>query len=143
MDHRVPRVGVWVGLLLALAAMVTFVFLNNRFEGPGDPIKALAGQTELTATFANTKRLPTKQPVLFKGLEVGRVNRVEWDRRRARRRRSRSRSTTTSSCTSDAVVRIGERSLLGRPVPRRGHPRARGACPRSATATRWPTPSPA
>ncbi|HEX5911026.1 MAG TPA: MlaD family protein [Thermoleophilaceae bacterium] len=114
MDHRVPRVGAWIGLVLALAAMVTFVFLNNRFEGPGDPIKRIGGPTELTATFANTKRLPSKQPVLFKGLEVGRVNRIEWDRRR------RDATVTFTlkddfELRRDAVVRIGERSLIGDP----------------------------
>ncbi|HYI37069.1 MAG TPA: MlaD family protein [Thermoleophilaceae bacterium] len=114
MDHRVPHVGAWAGLLLAVAAMVTFVFLNNRFEGPGDPIKKLAGPAELTATFENTKRLPSKQPVLFKGLEVGRVNRIEWDRRRRD-------ATVTFTLNDDfelhrdAVVRIGERSLIGDP----------------------------
>ena len=114
MDHRVPRVGVKVGLLLALAAVVTFVFLNNRFEGPADPVKALAGETQLTATFTNTKRLPTKQPVLFKGLEVGRVNRIDWN---ATQRAAKVTFTLRDDFElhEDAVVRIGERSLVGDP----------------------------
>src|SRR4051794_32311695 len=78
MEHRVPRGGVLVGVLLALCAVATFLFLNNRFEGPGDPVKAVQGAPQLTARFANTKRLPTKQPVLFKGIQVGRVNKVQW-----------------------------------------------------------------
>jgi len=114
MDHRVPRLGVKVSILLALAAFVSFVFLNSRFEGPGDPLKAIAGQTQLTATFTNTKRLPTKQPVMFKGLEVGRVNRIQWDAGK------RTASVTFTirddfELHRDAVLRIGERSLVGDP----------------------------
>ena len=114
MDHRVPRIGVRVSLLLAAAAFLTFVFLNSRFEGPGDPIKAISGGPQLTATFANTKKLPTKQPVLFKGYGVGRVNKVEW-----LPGRTAGKVTFTLDddfvLHEDAVVRIGERSLLGDP----------------------------
>ena len=114
MDHRVPRIGVRVTLLLAAAAFLTFVFLNSRFEGPGDPIKAISGGPQLTVTFTNTKKLPTKQPVLFKGYGVGRVNKVEW-----LPGRTAGRVTFTLdddfALHEDAVVRIGERSLLGDP----------------------------
>ncbi len=114
MDHRVPRIGVRVGLFLAVAAFATFVFLNSRFEGPADPLKAIGGQTQLKATFTNTKRLPTKQPVLFKGLEIGRVNRIDWNA---------AKNSATIAFTlkddfelhEDAVLRIGERSLVGDP----------------------------
>ncbi|HYF28495.1 MAG TPA: MlaD family protein [Baekduia sp.] len=114
MDHRVPRNGVVVGLLLVLAAVATFVFLNSRFEGPSDPIRALSGARQLTATFANTKKLPTKQPVLFKGYEVGRVQQVQWlrDRRLAR---VTFALKDDFELHEDAVLRIGERSLLGDP----------------------------
>src|SRR4051812_10870975 len=114
MDHRVPRVGVLVSVLLALLAALSFVFLNSRFEGPADPLGALSGETRLTAVFVNTKRLPTKQPVLFKGLQVGRVKRVDWlpGRRAARVTFALDRKF---GLHADAVVRIGERSLLGDP----------------------------
>jgi virulence factor Mce-like protein len=114
MDHRVPRTGVIVTVLLALGAIATFFFLNHRFEGPVDPINAIAGKTELTATFTDTKRLPTKQPVLFKGLEVGRVSRIEW---KPGRRQADVKFTLNDGFQlhSDAVVRIGERSLVGDP----------------------------
>src|SRR3954469_19246567 len=114
MDHRVPRVGVLVSVLLALLAALSFVFLNSRFEGPADPLGALSGETRLTAVFVNTKRLPTKQPVLFKGLQVGRVKRVDWlpGRRAVRVTFALDRNF---GLHADAVVRIGERSLLGDP----------------------------
>jgi virulence factor Mce-like protein len=114
MDHRVPSLGVKLSLLLILAAVVTFVFLNNRFEGPGDPIKAISGQTRLSATFTNTKRLPTKQPVMFKGMEVGRVSRIAWNRG-ARRATVTFVLRDDFELHRDAVLRIGERSLIGDP----------------------------
>ncbi|MBI5104998.1 MAG: MCE family protein [Solirubrobacterales bacterium] len=114
MDHRVPHVGVRVVLLLVLAAVATFVFLNSRFEGPGDPLSALGGDRHLTATFPDARKLAAKQPVLFKGLEVGRVTKVQW---LPRRRAARVTFTLDDAFDlhEDAVVRIGERSLLGDP----------------------------
>src|SRR3954451_15866506 len=114
MDHRVPRAGVMAGVVLALIAVLTFVFLNSRFEGPADPVKALAGPRQLTALFADTKRLPTKSPVLFKGLQIGRVNAATW---LPKRRVAKVVFTIDKDVAlhADAVVRIGERSLLGDP----------------------------
>src|SRR6187399_1038402 len=78
MDHRVPRIGAIISVLLAIGAAITFVFLNQRFEGP-DPIGFLSNPYELTARFENSKTLPSKQPVLYKGVSVGRVNAVDYD----------------------------------------------------------------
>ena len=36
MDHRLPKVGAVISILLAIGAAITFVFLNQKFEGP-DP----------------------------------------------------------------------------------------------------------
>ena len=87
--------------------------MNNRFEGP-DPIAFLGDPFELTAEFESTKKLPTKQPVLYKGISIGRVNEVRWDR-------SERRSVVSFTLEDDfeihedAVLQIGERSLLGDP----------------------------
>ena len=115
MDHRVPRVGVWVGLLLALAAIVTFVFLNNRFEGPGDPIKAFGG-----ADRADRHVREHQEAARPSSRCCSRASRSAGSARSSGTAgggtpRSRSRWTTTSSCARDAVLRIGERSLLGDP----------------------------
>lgn len=113
MDHRVPRVGALISFILAIAALITFLFLNSRFEGP-DPTKVLRSPFELTAAFEDTKKLPTKQPVLYKGIPIGRVNNVAWDP-------DKNMSIVTFTLNdgfevhSDAVLQIGERSLLGDP----------------------------
>jgi virulence factor Mce-like protein len=102
-----------VSILLAILALITFLFLNSRFEGP-DPLRALGSPFELTAKFENTKKLPTKQPVLYKGISIGRVNRVDWDP-------VEQVSVVTFTLDDDfeiregAVLQIGERSLLGDP----------------------------
>ncbi len=113
MDHRIPKTGVAVSIGLAIAALITFLFLNNRFEGP-DPTELLTSSFELTAEFESTKKLPTKQPVLFKGISIGRVNKVSWDP-------EAQVSVVTFTLEDDfeihedAVMQIGERSLLGDP----------------------------
>jgi phospholipid/cholesterol/gamma-HCH transport system substrate-binding protein len=93
--------------------MVTFFFLNNRFEGP-DPTDLFTSSFELTAEFESTKKLPTKQPVLYRGISIGRVNKVSWDP-------EAQVSVVTFTLQDDfeihedAVMQIGERSLLGDP----------------------------
>jgi virulence factor Mce-like protein len=112
-DHRVPRVGIVISILLAIAGLITFLFLNSRFEGP-DPTRVLRSPFELTARFVDTKKLPTKQPVLYKGIPIGRVNQVTWD---PENRESVVRFTLDDGFEihDDAVLQIGERSLLGDP----------------------------
>lgn len=113
MDHRIPKTGMAISIGLAIAALVTFFFLNDRFEGP-DPFGALGDPFELTAEFESTKKLPTKQPVLYKGISIGRVNDVSWD---AERQVSVVTFTLSDEFEihEDAVLQIGERSLLGDP----------------------------
>lgn len=113
MDHRVPKAGLVLSLVCAALALVTFVVLNQAFEGPS-VISAVEGDPyELEATFADTEALPTKQPVLVRGVPVGKVTAVDYDR---------GESTATATFTvdeefgpvnADATVTIGERTLLG------------------------------
>ena len=113
MDHRVPKIGAVISILLAVGAAITFVFLNQRFEGP-DPIGFLSNPYELTARFENSKTLPSKQPVLYKGVSVGRVNAVDYD---AESQESVVHFTIDDSdlgpIYANATLQIGERSLLG------------------------------
>jgi phospholipid/cholesterol/gamma-HCH transport system substrate-binding protein len=114
MDHRIPSVGAAISLVLALLAVATFVFLNEKFEGPS-PLDPLTGEGyELTATFDDTEILPSKQPVLHKGVSVGRVTEVSYD--------DNGKATvhftvdeTLAPVYEDATARIGERSILGDP----------------------------
>lgn len=113
MDHRVPRVGVAVSVLLAFGALLTFIFLNQRFEGP-DPAGFLRSPYQLQARFDNTKTLPSKQAVLHKGVSVGRVNSVDYDEE------TQGGIVTFTidrnalgPVYADARLQIGERSLLG------------------------------
>jgi len=112
-DHRIPKTGMAVSIVLAIAALVTFLFLNNRFEGQ-DPTELLTNSFELTAEFESTKKLPTKQAVLYKGISIGRVTKVAWD---AEERLSVVTFTLSDDFQihDDAVLQIGERSLLGDP----------------------------
>lgn len=115
MDHRIPRAGLAIGVVMALLAVLTFAFLNERFEGPSVSSVVLDQGYEVTATFKDTEILPPKQPVLHKGVSVGRVRSIEYNK-----------GETTGTITfvvdddfaplyNDASVQIGERSLLGDP----------------------------
>ena len=91
-----------LAIVCTVLAAITFIALNEAFEGPSvtDPI---AGEPyELTATFNDTEALPTKQPVLVRGVQVGKVTDVDFDhddldgdRHVHGRRRARGASTTT------------------------------------------------
>lgn len=102
-----------VSIGLAIAALITFLFLNNRFEGP-DPTEVLTDSFQLTAEFESTKKLPTKQAVLYKGISIGRVNQVSWN---ANAQLSEVTFTLDDDFEihEDAVLQIGERSLIGDP----------------------------
>jgi phospholipid/cholesterol/gamma-HCH transport system substrate-binding protein len=115
MDHRIPRVGLVLSIVCAVAAAITFVFLNESFEGPS-VTGALGGPYELEAPIADAEAMPTKQPVLVRGVEVGKVTEVIFDH---------ATSTATIRFTvdegelgpvhRDARATIGERTLLGDP----------------------------
>lgn len=112
MDHRVPKVGVALSLLLAFASLLTFVFLNKKFEGP-DPTAFIGSSYELTARFNDSATLPTKQAVLYKGVEVGKVSAVTYDKEAQQAVVTFDITGEFDTIYSDAKVRIGERSLLG------------------------------
>ncbi len=113
MDHRVPKIGAVISILLAVGALITFLFLNDRFQGP-NPLGFLSHPYQLHASFNNTKTLPSKQPVLYKGVSVGRVNSVHYDA-------EAQKSVVTFTIDDEqlgplyknATLQIGERSLLG------------------------------
>lgn len=114
MDHRVPKVGLVLSLVCTALAILTFVVLNQAFEGP-NPVGAIQGEDyHLTATFDDIEALPTKQPVLVRGVPVGKTTDVTYNPDDA---------TATVTFTidedelegvyEDATVTIGERTLLG------------------------------
>lgn len=111
MDHRIPRIGAAISIVLALAGAITFLVLNARFEGP-DPTRLVHHPFELTARFADSRAMATKQPVMHKGIVVGRVTAVDWD---GARREAVVRFTLNKGVRvrRDAVARIGDLSLLG------------------------------
>ena len=112
MDHRIPKIGTAISIVLALGALITFIFLNQKFEGP-NPIAGLSSPYQLDVRFESTKTLPTKQPVLHRGVSVGRVNDVSYD---ADTDESIVRFTLNDDFAplhEDAKIQIGERSLLG------------------------------
>lgn len=113
MDHRIPKVGVVICLVLALGALVTFIYLNNQFQGP-NPVGFASNPFELKARFKDNKTMPTKQAVLFRGIAVGTVTAVDWDKQR---RETEITFTLDDDfrLRRDAVIRIGYRSLLGDP----------------------------
>jgi phospholipid/cholesterol/gamma-HCH transport system substrate-binding protein len=113
-DHRIPRIGAAISIVLALCALVTFIFLNQRFEGP-NPLAGLSSPYQLDLRIDSTKTLPTKRPVLHRGVSVGRVNKVSYD---AETDESIVRFTLNDDFApihQDAKLQIGERSLLGDP----------------------------
>ena len=115
MDHRVPRIGLVLSLVCTALALLTFIVLNQAFEGP-NPVSVIEGKPyQLEATFHDTEALPTKQPVLIRGVPVGKVTAVDY-------LSGTSKATVTftvdddfGAVNSDASVTIGERTLLGDP----------------------------
>jgi phospholipid/cholesterol/gamma-HCH transport system substrate-binding protein len=115
-DHRIPKVGLVLSVVCTVLAILTFVILNQAFEGP-NPVSAIRGEGyHLTATFDDTEALPTKQPVLVRGVPVGKTTEVAYNRDDAT-------ATVTFAISDDdlagvypdASVTIGERTLLGDP----------------------------
>ncbi len=116
MDHRIPKVGLVLSIVCSALAILTFVVLNQAFEGP-NPVSVIQGEGyHMKATFDDTEALPTKQPVLVRGVPVGKVKDVAYNPDGAT-------ATVTFSIDdedlegvyADASVTIGERTLLGDP----------------------------
>jgi phospholipid/cholesterol/gamma-HCH transport system substrate-binding protein len=115
MDHRIPRIGLALSLVCTALALLTFVVLNQAFEGP-NPVSVIEGEPyELEATFHDTEALPTKQPVLVRGVPVGKVTAVDYEPGTARARVTFTVDDDYGPVNADASVTIGERTLLGDP----------------------------
>lgn len=114
MDHRVSRSGLIISLIGAALAVATFLGLNQAFEGP-NPLSALSNPYELHATFHDTEILPTKQPVLTRGVEVGKVTDVQFNKPDSTGTVTFSVGDELAPVYADATVAIGERTLLGDP----------------------------
>jgi phospholipid/cholesterol/gamma-HCH transport system substrate-binding protein len=113
MDHRVPKVGLTFSIVCAVLALLTFVYLNEAFEGPS-PIGAVAGDPyELTASFDDTEALPSKQPVLVRGVQVGKVTDVSFVEEKAKAEVTFTVEDEFAPVHADASAMIGERTLLG------------------------------
>jgi phospholipid/cholesterol/gamma-HCH transport system substrate-binding protein len=115
MDHRVPRVGLAISLVCTVLAALTFVILNQAFDGPS-ALSVIEGEPyHLEATFKDTEALPTKQPVLVRGVQVGKVTDVTYNYHGSDATVTFTVDDEVRPVTSDASVTIGERTLLGDP----------------------------
>jgi ABC-type transporter Mla subunit MlaD len=112
MDHRVPRIGLVMSLVCTALAVLTFIVLNQAFEGP-NPVSVIEGKPyHLEATFHDTEALPTKQPVLIRGVPVGKVTAVDY-------LPGTSRATVTFTLGDDRRAHPARRPL---PQPGPGQP---------------------
>jgi phospholipid/cholesterol/gamma-HCH transport system substrate-binding protein len=115
MDHRLPTVGLAFSLVCTALAVITLIALNEAFDGPS-VTSVVAGESyELKATFDDTEALPTKQPVLVRGVQVGKVTDVSFDRETSKATVTFTVDEQLGSVYADATVTIGERTLLGDP----------------------------
>jgi phospholipid/cholesterol/gamma-HCH transport system substrate-binding protein len=115
MDHRVPRVGLAVSIVCTVLALVTFVLLNQAFNGPSVLNLVESQPYELKATFDDTEALPTKQPVLVRGVQVGKVTDVHYNYPSSTATVTFTVNDEIGPVRSDASATIGERTLLGDP----------------------------
>jgi phospholipid/cholesterol/gamma-HCH transport system substrate-binding protein len=115
MDHRVPKVGLALAFVCSVLAVISFIALNEAFEGPS-PVRGLEGDRyELKASFSDSEGLPTKQPVLVHGVEVGKVVAIDFDHATSKATVTFTVGDELDAVHSDATVSIGERTLLGDP----------------------------
>jgi phospholipid/cholesterol/gamma-HCH transport system substrate-binding protein len=115
MDHRLPKVGLVFSLICAALAVITFVGLNQAFEGPS-VVGVVTGEPyHLEATFKDTEALPTKQPVLVRGVQVGTTTDIDFDHETSKATVTFTVDDQLVPVHGDASVTIGERTLLGDP----------------------------
>jgi phospholipid/cholesterol/gamma-HCH transport system substrate-binding protein len=114
MDHRVPRVGLVISIVCAVLGLVTFLYLNEAFEGPS-PTSLISNPYHLEATFKQTEVLQTKQAVLVRGLDVGKVTDVQFDQGASDATVTFTIDTGAVPVYKDASVFVGERTILGDP----------------------------
>ena len=115
MDHRIPKTRLIVGIVCGVLALITFIYLNLAFEGPS-VLRSLGGERhEYVAIFDDTEVLPTKQPVLLRGLEVGKIRAVEYNHDDATATVEFTLDDDYVPIYKDASAIIGERTVLGDP----------------------------
>jgi phospholipid/cholesterol/gamma-HCH transport system substrate-binding protein len=114
MDHRVPRVGLIVSIVCAVLGVLTFLYLNQAFEGPS-PTSLITNPYHLTATFKDTEVLQTKQTVLVRGLDVGKITGVTYDQANKDATVTFTVDTGQVQINRDASAFVGERTILGDP----------------------------
>jgi phospholipid/cholesterol/gamma-HCH transport system substrate-binding protein len=114
-DHRIPKAGLIVSLVCAGFAALSFLFLNEAFEGPSVTSTLTGDGYTLTAEFEDTEILPTKQPVLLRGLAVGKVKGVEFNKDESTATVEFSVDDEYAPVYEDATVAVGERTVLGDP----------------------------
>ncbi len=115
MDHRVPKVGLVFALVCTALAAITLIALNEAFDGPSFTGTVTGEPYHLTATFDDTEALPTKQPVLVRGVQVGKVTEVSFDHETSKATVTFTVDDQLDAVHDDATVTIGERTLLGDP----------------------------
>ncbi len=115
MDHRIPKLGLAFSIVCAIGALITFVYLNEAFRGPS-PLGAVVGEPyTLEATFDDTEALPSKQPVLVRGVQVGKVTGVDFVKEDSQAVVSFTVDDEFGPVYADASAVVGERTLLGDP----------------------------
>lgn len=108
MNLRIRRLDA-VGLaLLTALALVTFVYLMDRFGGPS---VSLSTPYTVSARFADTQGLARKSDVLVRGVKVGEVSAIEVQGSRAKV--TFKLSDRYAPLRRRATVRIGQKTLLG------------------------------
>jgi phospholipid/cholesterol/gamma-HCH transport system substrate-binding protein len=115
MDHRVPTVGLALALVCTALAAITLIALNDAFDGPSVTGVVASEPYHLTAEFKDTEALPTKQPVLVRGVQVGKVTDVSFDHETSKAAVTFTVDEEVKEVHADATVTIGERTLLGDP----------------------------
>ncbi len=112
MDHRVPRTGLIISVICALLGLLTFIYLNQAFEGPS-PTDLILHPYHLEANFKDTEVLQTKFSVLVHGYDVGKVTDVSYDRSSGEATVTFTVDTDTVPIYRNATAFIGERTILG------------------------------
>src|SRR4051794_4090952 len=115
MDHRAPPVGLALALVCSVLAAITLIALNEAFDGPSVTSVVTGEPYHLTAEFKDTEALPTKQPVLVRGVQVGKVTDVSFDDETSKATVTFTVDPEVHEVHKDASVTIGERTLLGDP----------------------------
>ncbi len=112
MDHRLPRTGLIVSVVCAFLGVLTFIYLNQAFEGPS-PTNLVFHPYHLEASFKDTEVLQTKFSVLVRGYDVGKVTDISYDPQDKRAKVTFTVDNDTIPVYRDASAFIGERTILG------------------------------